>query len=99
MKWLLVLLITISSFQASAHAIMCTSYAKIASTLSLRYQEEITHRGYLTTVDNKIFIVEIWQTKDKETFSIVQIGSSGVACLVMTGRELNSIKDVFNEPT
>ena len=99
MKWLLALFITIFSSQAFAHVLVCLAYPEIAQVLTTQYKEQVTHRGFIETKDGTTYIVEIWETEEKSTFSIVRMTSDGVACIDMFGQQLYLVKDTRNDET
>jgi len=98
MKWLLVLLITIMPLTASAHGMKCANYFKLKSDFNIFYGERTTHRGYLETVEGPIIGIEIWEAKDKSTFSIILLYPDGNSCIVVTGQKLKWLKDAWDEP-
>ena len=98
MKWHLILFITILSLPVQAQN-LCGSYDRLAAELKRMYNEQVTHSGYIENAAHEISIVEIWETEDSDTFSIVLIRPNGIACLIITGKELRWNKDAFNDET
>jgi len=99
MKWLLALLITIIPMTARSHAITCFDYGLFANQLRTVYGEERTHTGIAKSREMSTVIVEIWESKDHSTFSVLVVYPNGVACLPVSGENLKFDEDAFNEPT
>jgi hypothetical protein len=93
MKWLLALVITILPLMAYAQPVPCLDYNVIKTRLEAYWDESPIHRGYTETIAGEVYIIEIWGSPDSETFSMLRISSSGIACIFATGKELRPVKE------
>jgi hypothetical protein len=97
MKWLLALIITILPFSAYAQLSTCATYNIMKLRLESYWNESPTHRGYIETITGKVYIIEIWESPDSETFTMLRISSDSIACIFASGRELVYIKEDSND--
>lgn len=98
MKWLLLLALIIPSV-AQAHQMRCAPYADLSGTLIEVFRERKTHIGIAEDIRGSTLLVEIWQNRDKSSFTILIVHPNGLACLGTTGKSLEFLKDTWNEQT
>jgi hypothetical protein len=102
MKWILALLLSlflILPIKAGVIQVACgSSYAQLRDVLTDKYKERLTHRGTARLVNGGLILVEIWESKDKETFSIIYVYPNHSVCLIIGGQDLNFWGDAWDEP-